>query len=170
MGLQIIGKLSNLEIAETCARSGDNIGSLFLDQAFESLVREMCVERGCLLGQRADNAVSLHSHPVHLEENSLRAFRWTFADESSFASHSFRSLTCFAQVDKLIYQGRPDDETVYRFTCFNIEDGYDSALAEPGSDVVMLEHGELCIQGSVLRRKVFDPVVSELSLPVRETS
>lgn len=36
---KIIGSLQNLEIAEVCARSGSNCGSLFLDLRFRELVR-----------------------------------------------------------------------------------------------------------------------------------
>ena len=39
---KVLGKLSQLEIAETCSRMGaNNCGSLFLDLRFEALVREM---------------------------------------------------------------------------------------------------------------------------------
>lgn len=36
---QIIGQMANLEIAEMCARSGANCGSLFLDLRFRELVK-----------------------------------------------------------------------------------------------------------------------------------
>lgn len=38
-GLQIIGQMAHLEIAEMCARSGANCGSLFLDLRFRELVK-----------------------------------------------------------------------------------------------------------------------------------
>jgi hypothetical protein len=49
--LQIIGQMANLEIAEMCARSGANCGSLFLDLRFRELVRVcFCNEvRSCAL-------------------------------------------------------------------------------------------------------------------------
>lgn len=47
---KIIGMLSSLEIAEMCARSGANCGSLFLDLRFRELVRTL-----------------LADHPVHLD-------------------------------------------------------------------------------------------------------
>jgi hypothetical protein len=39
LSLQIIGQMANLEIAEMCARSGANCGSLFLDLRFRELVK-----------------------------------------------------------------------------------------------------------------------------------
>jgi len=41
---QIIGQMANLEIAEICARSGANCGSLFLDLRFRELVK-VCPRR-----------------------------------------------------------------------------------------------------------------------------
>jgi hypothetical protein len=38
---KLIGDLSALEIAESCARTGSNCGSLFLDLRFEALVRSL---------------------------------------------------------------------------------------------------------------------------------
>jgi len=38
---KLIGQLSALEIAETCARTGSNCGSLFLDLRFEALVKSL---------------------------------------------------------------------------------------------------------------------------------
>ncbi|GAA5978586.1 hypothetical protein JCM11641_002779 [Rhodosporidiobolus odoratus] len=117
---KLIGQLSQLEIAEMCARTGANCGSLFLDLRFEALVKSL-----------------LRNHPVHLDEASLLAFR-----------HSF------AECDKLMYRGEPDDSTFFRFNCFNIEDSHDPECG--------LEWGELVIPGSVLRRDVFDPVVEQV--------
>lgn len=77
---------------------------------------------------------SLRDHPVHLDNPSLIAFRHSFAD-----------------CDKLMYRGEADDDTGFRFNCFNIEDAHDPEVG--------LERGELVIPGSVLRRDVFDPVV-----------
>ena len=51
---KIIGMLSNLEIAEMCARSGANCGSLFLDLRFRELVKTLLAE-----------------HPVHLDRKPL---------------------------------------------------------------------------------------------------
>ncbi len=47
---KIIGMLSHLEIAEMCARSGANCGSIFLDLRFRELVKTL-----------------LADHPVHLD-------------------------------------------------------------------------------------------------------
>ncbi|TKA51123.1 hypothetical protein B0A53_05941 [Rhodotorula sp. CCFEE 5036] len=117
---KLIGQLSQLEIAEMCARSGANCGSLFLDLRFEALVKNL-----------------LRDHPVHLDEPSLIAFRHSFAD-----------------CDKLMYRGEADDDTGFRFNCFNIEDAHDPEIG--------LEFGELVIPGSVLRRDVFDPVIEDV--------
>ena len=54
---KIIGQLANLEIAEVCARSGANCGSLFLDLRFRELVRTL-----------------LADHPAHLDPASLAYF------------------------------------------------------------------------------------------------
>ncbi|GAA5822338.1 hypothetical protein JCM10212_005680 [Sporobolomyces blumeae] len=117
---KLIGQLSQLEIAETCARTGANCGSLFLDLRFEALVKSL-----------------LRNHPVHLEPSSLLSFRHAFSDS-----------------DKLMYLGEEDDDTLFRFNCFNIEDGHDPEVG--------LEYGELAIPGRVLRRDVFDPVVEQV--------
>ena len=83
---------------------------------------------------RAPKPFRLRDHPVHLDEPSLIAFRHSFAD-----------------CDKLMYRGEADDDTGFRFNCFNIEDAHDPEIG--------LEFGELVIPGSVLRRDVFDPVI-----------
>lgn len=38
---KMMGKLSELEIAEICVRSGSNCGSLFVDLRFEELLRSL---------------------------------------------------------------------------------------------------------------------------------
>lgn len=45
-------------------------------------------------------------------------------------------------------------DSLYRFNCFNVEDGYDPSIG--------LERGELAIPGHVLRREVFDPVIEQV--------
>jgi hypothetical protein len=117
---KIIGQLSNLEIAEVCARSGANCGSLFLDLRFKELVRTL-----------------LSDHPVHLDPASLAYFQHAFSE-----------------TDKLAYRGEVDDDTMFHFTCFNVED--------PDDHSVGLINGELAIPGNLLRREVFDPVVSQV--------
>ncbi|GAA6018692.1 hypothetical protein JCM11491_001264 [Sporobolomyces phaffii] len=79
----------------------------------------------------------LRNHPIHLEPASLLSFRHAFSD-----------------ADKLMYLGKEDDDTHFRFNCFNIEDAHDPSVG--------LENGELVIPGSVLRRDVFDPVVDQV--------
>lgn len=60
---KIIGMLSQLEIAEMCARSGANCGSLFLDLRFRELMRTL-----------------LADHPVHLDPISLANFMEHFSE------------------------------------------------------------------------------------------
>lgn len=54
---KLIGMLSSLEIAEMCARSGANCGSLFLDLRFRELVKTL-----------------LADHPAHLDGAFLVLF------------------------------------------------------------------------------------------------
>ncbi|KAL7412278.1 actin-like ATPase domain-containing protein, partial [Mrakia frigida] len=117
---RLIGALSSLEIAEVCARSGANCGSLFLDLRFRELVKSL-----------------LRNHPVHLDPPSLANY-----------------LHSFSETDKINFRGREDDNTFFLFPTFNSEDADDPAVG--------LINGELAIKGSVLRREVFDPVISEV--------
>ncbi|KAI0752193.1 actin-like ATPase domain-containing protein [Fomes fomentarius] len=117
---KIIGMLSNLEIAEMCARSGANCGSLFLDLRFRELIKTL-----------------LADHPVHLDPVSL----------ANFMEH-------FSETEKLRYMGDEDDEKMFHFTCFNVED--------PDDPAVGLVNGEVTIPGNLLRREVFDPVVNQV--------
>ncbi|KAG5645618.1 hypothetical protein DXG03_005609 [Asterophora parasitica] len=116
---KIIGQMANLEIAEMCARSGANCGSLFLDLRFRELVKAL-----------------LEEHPAHLDPASLAYFM-----------HSF------SETEKLSYAGVVDDQNMFHFTCFNVEDPHDPSVG--------LIDGQLCIPGNLLRREVFDPVVGE---------
>lgn len=65
---QILGQLANLEIAEVCARSGANCGSLFLDLRFRELVRTL-----------------LADHPAHLDAASLAYFMHAFSETEKLA-------------------------------------------------------------------------------------
>ena len=65
---KIIGELANLEIAEVCARSGANCGSLFLDLRFRELVRTL-----------------LADHSSHLDPASLAYFMHAFSDTEKMA-------------------------------------------------------------------------------------
>jgi len=116
---QILGQLESLEIAEMCARSGANCGSLFLDLRFRELVRML-----------------LADHPAHLDAASLAYF-----------------MHAFSETDKLAYRGEDDDNYMFNFTCFNVED--------PEDPRVGLVNGELSIPGKLLREQVFDPVVDQ---------
>ena len=60
---KIIGMRSQLEIAEMCARSGANCGSLFLDLRFRELMKTL-----------------LADHPVHLDSVSLANFMEHFSE------------------------------------------------------------------------------------------
>ncbi|GAA5914368.1 Hsp70 family protein [Sporobolomyces salmoneus] len=107
-------------------------------------IAEMCSRTGANSGSlfldlRFEALVKslLKNHPVHLEPSSLLSFRHAFSDS-----------------DKLMYLGEEDDDTHFRFNCFNIEDAHDPSVG--------LESGELVIPGSVLRRDVFDPIVSQV--------
>ncbi|KAF9508050.1 hypothetical protein BS47DRAFT_1373741 [Hydnum rufescens UP504] len=91
---KIIGSLTNLEIAEVCARSGSNCGSLFLDLRFRELVRTL-----------------LADHPAHLDAASLAYFMHSFSETDKLAymgesddSNMFH-FTCFNPED-------PDDPVV----------------------------------------------------------
>lgn len=139
--------MANLEIAEMCARSGANCGSIFLDLRFRELVKTLLAE-----------------HPAHLDAASLAYFM-----------HSF------SETDKLAYMGESDDGTLkkirscpqhqgtntikdnmFHFTTFNVEDPHDPSVG--------LINGELAIPGNLLRREVFDPVISEVLRLVEEQS
>jgi hypothetical protein len=65
---QILGQLATLEIAEMCARSGANCGSLFLDLRFRELVRML-----------------LADHPAHLDAASLAYFMHSFSETDKLA-------------------------------------------------------------------------------------
>ncbi|KAG1839323.1 actin-like ATPase domain-containing protein [Suillus subalutaceus] len=81
---KIIGQMSNLEIAEMCARSGANCGSLFLDLRFRELVKTL-----------------LADHPAHLDAASLAYFMHSFSqtDKLAFRGESdddtYFNFTCF---------------------------------------------------------------------------
>ncbi|KZP30051.1 actin-like ATPase domain-containing protein [Athelia psychrophila] len=117
---KILGQLSSLEIAEVCARSGANCGSIFLDLRFRELVTTL-----------------LADHPAHLDAASLAYFM-----------HSF------SETDKLAYMGESDDDNMFHFTTFNVEDPHDPSVG--------LINGELAIPGNLLRREVFDPVIEQV--------
>jgi hypothetical protein len=65
---QILGQLATLEIAEMCARSGANCGSLFLDLRFRELVKTLLAE-----------------HPAHLDAASLAYFMHSFSETDKLA-------------------------------------------------------------------------------------
>ncbi|THH28180.1 hypothetical protein EUX98_g6007 [Antrodiella citrinella] len=65
---KVIGVLQNLEIAEMCARSGANCGSLFLDLRFRELIKTLLV-----------------NHPVHLDAASVAYFQHNFSETEKLA-------------------------------------------------------------------------------------
>lgn len=65
---KIIGEMANLEIAEMCARSGANCGSIFLDLRFRELVKTLLAE-----------------HPAHLDAPSLAYFMHSFSETDKLA-------------------------------------------------------------------------------------
>ncbi|KAH9052022.1 hypothetical protein EDB83DRAFT_2521887 [Lactarius deliciosus] len=81
---QILGQLATLEIAEMCARSGANCGSLFLDLRFRELVRTL-----------------LADHPAHLDAASLAYFMHSFSETEKITYRgevddgSMFNFTCF---------------------------------------------------------------------------
>ncbi|KAJ6486664.1 hypothetical protein C8R45DRAFT_995477 [Mycena sanguinolenta] len=79
----------------------------------------------------------LVDHPAHLDAASLAYFMYSFS-----------------VADKMNYAGRSDDETIFYFGCFNVEDPDDTSVG--------LINGQLAILGRVLRETVFDPVVNDV--------
>ncbi|KAK4046962.1 hypothetical protein OIO90_006380 [Microbotryomycetes sp. JL221] len=119
----------------------DTAAYRLIGQLSQLEIAEMCSRSGSNCGSlfldlRFEALIKkiLKNHKTHLDQSSLLAFRHAFAE-----------------TDKLAYQGISDDETLFRFNCFNIEDGHDPSCG--------LEYGELLIPGAILRRDVFDPVV-----------
>ncbi|KAJ8482579.1 hypothetical protein ONZ51_g5262 [Trametes cubensis] len=100
---KVMGMLANLEIAELCARSGANCGSLFLDLRFRELMKTL-----------------LADHPVHLDRVSLANF-----------------MENFSETEKLRYMGEEDDDKMFHFTCFNVEDPDDPAVGLINGEVTI---------------------------------
>ncbi|KIJ18146.1 hypothetical protein PAXINDRAFT_167416 [Paxillus involutus ATCC 200175] len=81
---KIIGQMAKLEIAEMCARSGANCGSLFLDLRFRELVKTL-----------------LADHPAHLDAASLAYFMHSFSQTDKLAfrgeidDDTYFHFTCF---------------------------------------------------------------------------
>ncbi|ORY76553.1 hypothetical protein BCR35DRAFT_120949 [Leucosporidium creatinivorum] len=116
-----------------------------MGQLSELEIAEMCVRSGATSGSlfidlKFEELLRriLKDHPTHLDPPSLAAFM-----------HSF------SETDKLDYHGTAaDDESVFRFNCFNVEDDHDPSVG--------LEYGELAIPGHVLKREVFDPIIEQV--------
>ncbi|KII84108.1 hypothetical protein PLICRDRAFT_168186 [Plicaturopsis crispa FD-325 SS-3] len=106
-------------------------------------IAEMCARSGASCGSlfldlrfRELVKTLLAEHPAHLDAASLAYFM-----------HSF------SETDKLDYSGESDDDKMFHFTCFNVEDPHDPSVG--------LINGELAIPGNLLRREVFDPVIDQ---------
>ncbi|KAG8989997.1 hypothetical protein FRB93_003373 [Tulasnella sp. JGI-2019a] len=136
---KIIGSLSNLEIAEVCARSGANCGSIFLDMRFRELVRTLLAE-----------------HPAHLDPASQAYFMHAFAetDKLAYMGESDDGKFHSCRYDIFLYSFTGHLENYFHFTCFNVED--------PDDPSVGLVNGELAIPGILLRREVFDHVIESV--------
>ncbi|KAH0833971.1 D-arabinono-1,4-lactone oxidase-domain-containing protein [Lanmaoa asiatica] len=84
-----VGQNGNLEIAEMCARSGANCGSLFLDLRFRELVQTLLAE-----------------HPAHLDPASLAYFMHSFSQTDKLAfrgevdDETYFHFTCFNVQDQ----------------------------------------------------------------------
>lgn len=137
---KIIGSLAGLEIAEMCARSGANCGSLFLDLRFRELVKTL-----------------LADHPLHLDPASLAYFMHSFSEAEKLAYQGTiddGKIKSFPEGLYRLYQLIQSTGVMFNFNCFQVED-----LDDPS---VGLINGELAIPGNLLRRQVFDPVVEEV--------
>ncbi|GAA6055821.1 hypothetical protein JCM3770_004776 [Rhodotorula araucariae] len=116
-----------------------------MGQLSELEIAEMCVRSGANTGSlfvdlKFEELLRriLKDHPVHLEPASMATF-----------------IHAFAEGDKLAYHGTAeDDDAIFRFNCFNVEDSHDPAIG--------LEFGELAIPGRVLKTEVFDPVIEQV--------
>ncbi|KAJ7621724.1 actin-like ATPase domain-containing protein, partial [Mycena polygramma] len=73
----------------------------------------------------------LVDHPSHLDPESLVYF-----------------MRSFSEADKLTYAGQSDNDTIFYFDCFNVED--------PDDPSVGLLNGQLAIPGRLLRDAVFE--------------
>ncbi|GAA5843244.1 hypothetical protein JCM11251_002259 [Rhodosporidiobolus azoricus] len=108
-------------------------------------IAEMCTRTGSNCGSlfldwRFEELIKklLQDHPVHLAPESIATF-----------------IHAFSEGDKLAYRGTADDDdAIFRFNCFNVEDSHDPAVG--------LEFGELAISGKVLKTEVFDPVIEQV--------
>src|ERR1700747_3045927 len=94
---QILGQLANLEIAEVCARSGANCGSLFLDLRFRELVRTL-----------------LADHPAHLDAASLAYFMHAFSETEKLAYRGQIDDSAWNSVD---FQPLPVTVFFLQFLC-----------------------------------------------------
>src|SRR5262245_42759280 len=98
---KILGQMANLEIAEMCARSGANCGSLFLDLRFRELVKTL-----------------LADHPAHLDAASFAYFMHSFSetDKLAYMGESDDSESCATLDDTMkIYCLIVDH--MFHFTC-----------------------------------------------------
>ena len=102
---KLIGMLSSLEIAEMCARSGANCGSLFLDLRFRELVKTL-----------------LADHPAHLDGKlshlSVPLSNWVLIAKSPIPAAASLAyfMHNFSETTKMVYQGEADDGQLIPYT------------------------------------------------------
>ncbi|GAA5899544.1 hypothetical protein JCM6882_001146 [Rhodosporidiobolus microsporus] len=131
-----------------CDAGGGTVDSgvyKLMGQLAELEIAEMCVRQGANTGSlfvdlKFEELLRriLKDHPVHLKPASMATF-----------------IHAFAKGDKLAYHGTAeDDDAIFRFNCFNIEDSHDPAVG--------LKFGELAIPGKVLKTEVFDPIIEQV--------
>lgn len=99
---KIIGSTTSLEIAEICARSGANCGSIFLDLRFQGLLEKL-----------------LEGHPGHRDPASTTNFMNAFNEEKA----NFRGQIDDSELLRLSVAldiTHAIIETMFYFTCFNV--------------------------------------------------
>ncbi|KAF9505410.1 hypothetical protein BS47DRAFT_1374308 [Hydnum rufescens UP504] len=134
-----------------------NAGGVFVDMAVYNVLRlwgtaeisESCLRSGrncgsLFLDLRFRDLVCsrLAGHPSHLDEASLAHFLLSF------------------EMEKKNFHGPVDDNKYYHFRCLRPEDLHDPAVG--------LENGELILPGFILRRDVFDPVITQVLQAIQE--
>jgi hypothetical protein len=100
---KILGATTSLEIAEICARSGANCGSIFLDLRFHALLDKL-----------------LEGHPGHRDSASMTNFMNAFNDQKTSFRGKIDDSWCFflsREQEKMLTIVA---ETMFYFTCFNV--------------------------------------------------
>ena len=105
---QIIGQMASLEIAEMCARSGANCGSLFLDLRFRELVKVCFLYEILKFVIYFLSKTLLQDHPAHLDPPSLAYFS-QYAINVLHSIYNMSTVHSFSETDKHNYRGVMDD-------------------------------------------------------------